>query len=142
MKNSIFLLCILCFMCTACGTDDMEPEAMTKKDMKDDTISGEVAYLGDFMNDAHPTSGIASIGKSETSLNFTDFKTDNGPLLEVYLATDKEASDYITLGELKGIEGDFSYSIPKNVNLDKHKYVLIWCVDFSVNFGYAVLEMP
>ncbi len=72
--------------------------------------------------------------------NLSDFKTDDGPLLEVYLSTDKEATEYISLGVLKGIEGDYQYDIPTGTDLTKYKYVLIWCVDFSVSFGYAVLE--
>ncbi|MDE5422256.1 DM13 domain-containing protein [Ancylomarina sp. DW003] len=82
---------------------------------------------GNFVSDAHETTGT-------TSLN------DNDPLLEVYLSTDKEATEYISLGVLKGIEGDYQYDIPLGTDLTKYKYVLIWCVDFSVSFGHAVLE--
>ena len=66
--------------------------------------------------------------------------TDSGPLLEVYLASNDLAIDFITLGELQGTSGDYDYELPENVDLDRYNHVIIWCVDFSVNFGYAVLQ--
>jgi len=146
MKFSNTLICFLIFLGFACTSDGIEPQMtsmMTDPDNTEDSSdenNEDILYKGDFMDDAHPTSGVASVNKGMNVLNFTNFKTDSGPVLEVYLATDREASDYVTLGELKGIEGNFVYDIPNNVDLTTHKYVLIWCVEFSVNFGYAVLE--
>ena len=73
-------------------------------------------------------------------MKFSKFKTDAGPKLLVYLTTDVGSSDYVSLGDLKGIDGDFTYSIPDNTDLDKYKIVDIWCVDFSVSFGHAELK--
>jgi len=38
------------------------------------------------------------------------------------------------------MDGDFTYNIPNNTNLEKYKIVDIWCVDFSVSFGHAELK--
>ncbi len=98
--------------------------------------------MGEFVNAAHPTMGKVTVNEEHTSLFITDFKSDDGPLLEMYLSTDLEATNYISLGELKGLEGNFNYTIPNGETLDftEYKYLMVWCVDFSVNFGHAVLE--
>lgn len=100
------------------------------------------AYQGDFVSAVHATSGSASIDLDLTTLSLTTFKTDSGPDLNIYLsATIPDAdSDFIDLGNIKGIDGNFSYDLPDNVDYTHYKYVVVWCVAFSVNFGYAELE--
>jgi hypothetical protein len=96
--------------------------------------------VGEFQDGAHPTSGTAVVNVARTELNLTNFRSDDGPILELYISTDLEATDYITLGELQGLEGDFTYPLPPDVNFVTHRYVMVWCVDFSVSFGHALLE--
>jgi hypothetical protein len=137
MKNWYIILILLSVV--SCSSDDdkmNDIEESPEMEMK----MAEEETTGSFVSDAHETTGTASVNEEETLLMFTDFKTDNGPLLEVYLSTDKEATEYVSLGDLKGIEGDFQYDIPSGTELTKYKYVLIWCVDFSVSFGHAKLE--
>ncbi len=137
MKNwYMILILILAVSCSS--DDDMMNEVEETPDME--MKMGEGEKKGDFVSDAHETTGTASLNEDETILKFIDFKTDNGPLLEVYLSTDEAATEYVSLGDLKGIEGNFEYSIPSGTDLTKYKYVLIWCVDFSVSFGHAILE--
>lgn len=95
---------------------------------------------GDFVSGAHPTSGKVIVNEAKTLVSFSNFKTDNGPILEVYLASDTSASNYITLGVLKGVEGNYQYVLPTNVDFKVYNHVIIWCVDFKINFGYAVLK--
>jgi hypothetical protein len=105
-----------------------------------DNTSTSTFVMGDFVDGAHPTSGNANVNSDKTELSFTNFKTDNGPKLLVYLSTDTEASEYVNLGDLKGVSGNFTYSIPTNTDLLKFKIVNIWCVDFLVSFGTAELK--
>jgi len=102
--------------------------------------SGSIFVMGNFVDRAHPTSGKATVNKNKTVLSFTNFKTDNGPKLLVYLSTDINSTEFVNLGDLKGISGDFMYAIPENTDLEKYKIVNIWCVDFSVSFGTAELK--
>ena len=108
----------------------------------DGEMETQSTLMGEFVNAAHPTMGKVTVNDEHTSLFITDFKSDDGPLLEMYLSTDLEATNYISLGELKGLEGNFSYTIPNGETLDftEYKYLMVWCVDFSVNFGHAILE--
>jgi hypothetical protein len=109
----------------------------------------ETVVAGDFIDRAHPTSGVASVltdGSAQRFLRFDDFETDNGPDLNVYLtsadAADDEGlfdDDFIDLGNLKGNIGSQNYEVPPAVDLDQYDTVVIWCVRFAVAFGAADL---
>lgn len=118
----------------ACSSDN---------DNMDELVDAEDNFedvKGNFISDAHPTSGMVSLNEDGTVLNLNNFKTDDGPKLLLYLSTSVESEDFVNLGDLKGIEGDFQYNIPPNTDLGKHKFVVVWCVDFLVSFGHAELK--
>jgi hypothetical protein len=98
---------------------------------------------GSFQPGGYEVSGTASILETNDTyiLRFNDFKTEDGPGLFVYLSTDLTATDYIDLGELKAIEGDFNYEIDTGIDFNKYKNVLIWCEPFNALFGYAELTI-
>lgn len=104
----------------------------------------QIIYEGQFLNadSLHKTSGKAKMIQvgEEKYLRLENFKTTNGPDLKVYLSKDKEAKEYISLGELKGNIGDQNYEIPSDVDSEDYNNVLIWCEKFSVLFGSAELE--
>lgn len=110
---------------------------------KDDvaTPPANPAFRGDFVSAAHQTKGIATIDQGKTSLTLTNFKTDSGPDLNIYLTTSLSAitSDFIDLGNIKGVKGNYTFDLPEQVDYTLYKFVLVWCVDFDVNFGYAEL---
>jgi hypothetical protein len=98
---------------------------------------------------AHPGSGRAAIVElpgGERKLTLTDFETDNGPDLRVYLSTgdpaDGDLGDHEDLGALKGNVGNQQYGVPKDIDLDEHSTVVIWCRAFSVLFARAPLARP
>ncbi|MBU2951731.1 DM13 domain-containing protein [Tamlana agarivorans] len=134
MKTYFLLfLSVICF--TACSSDN--------DDSPMDTDEMESSYSGNFVSVAHPTSGKAVINEEEATLMLTNFKSDDGPSLELYLATDASASKYVSLGALKGLDGNYTYDLSANTNLDfsEYNHVIVWCVPFGVNFGNAILEM-
>lgn len=108
-----------------------------------------VEASGDFISRSHPTRGSAEVlgdGTGQRFLRFEDFRTDNGPDLNVYLSsapTDAPAAqfddDFVDLGDLKGNVGSQNYEIPRDLDLDLYSTVVIWCVRFSVIFGAADL---
>lgn len=98
---------------------------------------------GEFESGAHTTEGTAAvveIAGGGRVLTLTDFETDPGPDLRVYLATDRSADDNVDLDGLKGNVGNQQYEIPASVDLDKYSTVVIWCRAFSVEFGSADLR--
>ncbi|SOE20502.1 Electron transfer DM13 [Spirosomataceae bacterium TFI 002] len=92
----------------------------------------------------HATSGKAEIIKLDTStysLALTNFKTDNGPDLKIYLAEDAKAGNFIEVSS-KVENGNKTYTLPADIDFEKHKFVLIWCKAFSVSFGFVELKAP
>jgi hypothetical protein len=115
---------------TACDKDDKT------------VVPDGASFSGDFVNAVHPTSGVASIDMDATILTLTNFKTDSGPDLNIYLASDINniTADFIDLGDIKGVDGTYTYDVPTSTDYTVMKYVVVWCVAFDVNFGYAELE--
>lgn len=142
MKKVITLCCFAVLFASCSGNDDdsMPENSMEIEEEVVIVVEMPMAVMGDFMSGAHPTSGKASVNDKNTELSLTNFKTDNGPKLLLYLSSDVNATEYVNLGDLKGIEGNFTYAIPANTDLKKLKYVNVWCVDFSVSFGHAELK--
>ena len=104
---------------------------------------------GSFIDRSHPTEGSARVlgdGSGLRFLRLEDFRTDNGPDLNVYLSAappDAPAGafddDFVDLGDLKGNVGSQNYEIPAGLDLDRYSTVAIWCVRFGVVFGAADL---
>ena len=121
-------------------SDDATPEL--KNDEFVPTQSDSLIYSGMFSSNAHPTSGeveVYSDGMTST-LSFLNLKSDNGPDLRVYLSTSTGTSDFIEVGTLQAVTGNFSYELDASTDFTRYNHVLIWCEDFSVLFGHAVLQ--
>ena len=132
--------------------DAMEEEGISGDEVIEEPMpeeadtAPEVTTLvtGTFIDRSHPTSGTAKVITDGDSrfLRFENFKTDNGPDLDVYLATgspDGELGEYINLAELKGNVGDQNYELTDDIDLDKYTTVFVWCTRFGVAFGAAAL---
>ena len=137
MKNiinslKIILIAIIFMGCSKDGDKISQPN---------NPPASTVSFKGNFVNSAHPTSGMATVNLDKTKLSLNTFKTDAGPNLNIYLASNliDINADYKDLGDIKGVNGNYTYDIPANTNLTTYKYVVVWCIDFDVNFGYATL---
>ena len=128
------------FVASCSGNDDDTMFESSLEIEEEIVVETPMAVMGDFISGAHPTSGKASVNDKNTELLLSNFKTDNGPKLLLYLSSDVNATEFVNLGDLIGVEGNFTYEIPANTDLKKFKYVNVWCVDFSVSFGHAELK--
>ncbi len=102
---------------------------------------------GQFEAASHPGTGTASLIALEDGagvVTFTDFETDNGPDLLVYLvpadAPAGSADGAVSLGGLKGNKGDQQYDVPPGTDLDADWRVVVWCRAFAVSFTEAPLS--
>ena len=138
LKYLIILLFALCL--GSCSSSDDSSSEIESMELEEEVVVDISPVLGTFTSVAHPTSGMATVNAERTELLLTNFTSDSGPLLELYLTNSLDVKDYISLGVLQGLNGDYTYLLPDNIDIEKYKYVVVWCVDFSVNFGYAVLE--
>ena len=105
--------------------------------------SGVMLSRGSFMRGSHATSGTVRIVKDSSErrfLVFENFSTDNGPDLRVWLSRNTSAAQYQEVGKLTAVAGNFSYELAANIDPAVYNHVLIWCEDFSVLFGYAILQ--
>jgi len=76
-----------------------------------------------------------------TLLFDTDFSSQNGPGLFVYLSPNaNNVSGGVSLGNLKATSGAQSYDIPGSVNPADFEYVIVYCQPFGVPFGNAQLQ--
>jgi Electron transfer DM13 len=102
--------------------------------------TGSFVGVGDGIHNAEGTAKVIPLQDDSNILRLEDLRVTNGPDLYVYLATDKSASDFLSLGKLKANNGNQNYDIPRETDLTKYDTVLIWCRPFSVLFGSAELE--
>lgn len=107
---------------------------------------------GEFHAVDHPGMGTASIYElpdGSRTLRLENFATDNGPDLFVWLSSAPDANDaatilnsqYVSLGRLKGNQGNQNYALPADLDLADVGSVTIWCRQFSVNFTTARLRV-
>ena len=141
MRVFYFLLLFSALLMGCSTSSDAEPEPETMEGTKEETPTLPI-LMGDFVSAAHTTEGTVELNAQRTQLNITGLKSDEGPLMELYLSTDLQATDYISLGKMQGFEGNYTYAITNAGDIDftKHKYLMVWCVDFSINFGHAILK--
>ena len=138
MKKLLLVLVIFIGL-IGCSSGDSATDVVIDKPTN--TITGEVVS---FVNGAHPTSGKAFVETNSKDnsrkLKLSNFKTDKGPQLLIYLTSKIGSSDFVSLGAIKGVDGNYEYDIPKGTDLNKYFIVDVWCVDFKVSFGHAVFE--
>lgn len=101
---------------------------------------------GRFSSIAHESTGKAAVVELPSGarkLTLSDFETDPGPDLRLYVSTDNPANgdlgEFRDLGALKGNVGNQQYDLSRNVNLSRYSTVVVWCRAFSVAFTSAPL---
>ena len=109
---------------------------------RQDTLrTGSFVGVGDGIHNAEGIAKVVPLQDGSNILRMENLHITNGPDLYVYLATDKSASDFVSLGKLKANNGNQNYEIPAETDLSKYATVLIWCKPFSVLFGSAELAV-
>lgn len=135
---------------TAEPTPDAASDPGGAAEPSDDAPTVQTVATGQFISRDHATEGTATVltdGSPQRFLRFTEFATDNGPDVNVYLSTaapDADSGafddDFVDLGDLSGNIGDQNYEIPQGVDLGRYRTVVLWCVRFGVPFGAAPLQ--
>jgi hypothetical protein len=120
-----------------------QPQNITSKTTtrQDAFRTGSFVGVGDGIHNAEGMAKVVPLQDGSNILRLENLRVTNGPDLYVYLATDKSASDFVSLGKLKANNGNQNYNIPSETDLTKYDTVLIWCRPFSVLFGSAELVL-
>lgn len=110
--------------------------------------AGPVAVgAGQFYGIDHTAEGTATVYEQGGAyvLRFED-DTDiqNGPDLYVWVLADSSydggsPGEYIDLGKIKGNVGGQNYELPAEFDPEVHKFVLVWCLRFTVPFAGSPL---
>jgi hypothetical protein len=133
----------------ACTADD-EPKPLETNDVQEpakdvDPPSDAIATsMGTFSSFAHGLSGKAVVYTATGNkriLRLENFTMTQGPDVYVFLSktNNYSAANTIAVGKLK--EGysnsNLTLSVDDTVDLNVHKFVLVYCVQYSSLFGYA-----
>ena len=113
------------------------------------TASPAAVVAGTFVSLDHGTSGtvrVLDLGDGSRVVRLEELDTDNGPDLYLYLSTNTAGGseqafddDYVSLGRLKGNQGNQNYDLPVGTDLSRYRSVVIWCDRFNSAFGAADL---
>ncbi len=158
MKSIIFLAMLLTTGllagCTSTVEESMAPTptagttpvvsttATTTTPGSTTAMSMSKGLQGMFMSNVHATSGTVSVAETngKRTLVFTNFRTDGGPDLRIYLAENTSLRNFIEVSQLASTNGNFSVDLPTAADPARQRYVIIWCKAFSVLFGNAELK--
>ncbi len=151
MKTLISLLSMLMLLAVAgCRSEQSEeiapvgtaqaPVNLTNPAQTFDASGQTLLTKGSFVSNVHPTSGTVSLYEKagKRTLVFTNFKTDGGPDLRIYLAETTGVRNFVEVSKLNAT-GNFFVELPAVADPARQRYVLIWCKAFSVLFGNAEL---
>ena len=99
---------------------------------------------GEFGDKARGDVSIEKAG-SKYYLVFKNFTSYNGPDVHVYFSKTIGSNamppvDYKDLGFLKYLNGTFNYQLATEPDVANYKYVIIWCAQYRIQFGYTELK--
>lgn len=149
MKIFYFLGMLICIFATSCKKQNIPtygneiitpPPADTQRlVLYTGTLIG-----GEFGDKARGDVSIDKVG-SKYYLVFKNFTSYNGPDLHVYFSKTignnaMPPADYKDLGFLKYLNGTFNYELAMEPDIANYKYVLIWCAQYRIQFGYTELK--
>ncbi len=147
--KQVFVYCLLALIYGSCvKPKDLTPLGSagvpvntTNPSQTFDSTGRQLIASGVFRNGVHSVSGIVKLYEKagKQSLVFTNFTSDGGPDLRIYLAADTQAGNFTEVQRLTA-NGNFYIDLTTPVRLDQQRFVLIWCKQFSVHFGNAELK--
>jgi hypothetical protein len=117
--------------------DENISDRMGTNDSK--SLIGNFKGSGDGFHKVEGVAKVVDLEDGKTFLRLENLKASNGSALHVYLSTDRDASDFVNLGRLRGNLGIQNNLIPVGTGLTKYDTDLKWCRTFSVLIGGAQL---
>lgn len=109
--------------------------------------------ISEWIDLGHPGTGTVLVYRQPDGshvVRFEDLDVSNGPDLLVILSASPlvddrgaySATEYFSLGDLKGNQGNQNYEVPADINLDDYLTVAIWCRRFNYTFNAADIHTP
>lgn len=116
---------------------------------KDKVNITQTLMQGEFKNLNYMAEGAVKVGKEGNAYVVvfdTNFKTPNGPDLQVYVTkntaptTREDIAQGVLIGKLKSTSGVQKYRIPDGINIDDVRSITIHCKAFNVPWAWASLQ--
>jgi hypothetical protein len=147
----VLFLAVLLILSSACSDKD-DPAPVKDETLQDPQVGADVpanataSTMGTFTSFAHGLSGKAVLyidPQGVRTLRLENFTMTAGP--DVYVLFSKtnnySAANTVALSNLK--EGysstNLNFNVGNDINTDTHKFVLVYCVQYSSLFGYSEL---
>lgn len=142
-KNLLTQLTCLIILLSACNkSQDGTPATPPANDLFN-PANATLLKSGNFTGSAnYSVNGSVKLYdfQGKKYIYFENFTSSNGPDLKVYIATTNTATQFVNLGNLKGVSGSQAYLINNPPDLNQFNKVLIWCQQFTALFGSATLQ--
>ncbi|MEJ7644795.1 MAG: DM13 domain-containing protein [Chryseolinea sp.] len=151
MKYFNVLLFVI-FAFVSCNSDE-DPKPLETEELQEPIITDEApansapTSMGAFTSYAHGLSGKAVIyadASNAQTLRLELFNLTSGPDVYVFLSKSNNysAANAIPITMLKGsyANNNLTLTLDNSIDLETHKFVLVYCVEFSSLFGFAELE--
>lgn len=125
--------------------DDPEPAQQVTQTV---TESSQTLKTGVFTGYDHNLAGKASIVKDGGNhiLRLTEYNMTSGPDVDLLLSKSASysAANVVKISDLNGsyTNSDINFTLPSSLDWAQYPYVIVWCQQFSVNFGTANLVTP
>lgn len=139
--RKLMLICIAATgLLFACKKDKLASTVLLNEAVDTTAI---LRYSGSFESGPYGTvTGTAEVFQTGNSwqVKLTDFVTNNGPALHVYISKEAMPINYIDLGELRSVNGNQLYDVSGMPDFMAYKYISIHCVAFNHLFGFALIQ--
>jgi hypothetical protein len=137
--NSIVTKVLTFFFLFSCTHDIMEELKEDLAPLSDATMLYQGTFESHNNYTVRGTSKIIEMNGTKF-LVFENFSSSSGPDLKVFVSNAISPNNHIDLGDLKALNGNFSYELPTNFELAENgPFVLVYCERFSRLFGSAEL---
>jgi hypothetical protein len=138
LKYPFLLFCLVVMVsCKKEVTPTVDPMEM-------EMVGANRTHSGMFVNGPYGTvSGSVHIVRNPNGsllLRIENLLASNGPDLKVYLSKEVQPVNFISLGNLKSVNGNQVYDISGMPDFMEYKYALIHCKQFNHLFGSAELK--
>ena len=152
MKYAATLILFILVLSSCASSDDPKPiekESLVDPEEGSGIPPNTIATTrGDFTSFAHGLAGKATIytdASGARTLRFENFTMTQGP--DVYVLFSKtnnySEANTVAISMLKGAYTNttLNFQVDDLINLETHKFVLVYCVQFSSLFGYSELKI-
>ncbi len=148
MKTGSYLLFVACLFMVSCKKDNVPAygnEIILPTEDTQVVVLYQGTLIGGEMGDkARGDVTVEKLG-SKFYLQFKNFTSYNGPDIHVYFSKTIGSNaippvDYMDLGFLKYRTGNFNYELTASPDVANYKYVMIWCAQYRIQFGYTELK--